>query len=115
MQPPQVDGLAVLPELTDDAILISNLLKAPLRGREKIARVLHALDDYFIVVSDIERINTASHKIIDSRALLPFGGKVQIQVFGTRNDQGWISEVLLILESDKALPQLAKIIADASH
>lgn len=115
MQPPQVDGLAVLPELTDDAILISNLLDQPVRGRDKIVKVMLALEDHFVTVSDIERINTHGHRIVDSRAVLPSGRRVHVNVYGTRNDDGWISEVLLTLEDTDALPELAKIIERAAR
>ncbi len=114
MQPPQVDGLSVLPELTDDAILVSNLLDQPVRGREKIARILETLDAHFTAIADIERINTAGHRIIESRALLPSGRRVRVTVVGTRNDQGWISEVLLTLEDQEALNDLAKIVESAA-
>ncbi len=115
MQPPQVDGLAVLPELTDDAILISNLLDRPVLGRDKIAKVMRALEDHFTSVSDVERINSAGHRIIESIATLPSGNRVHVTVFGTRNDQGWISEVVLTLDEIDVHPDLAKIVESAAR
>ena len=114
MHPPEVDGLAVLPELTDDAMLISNLLDRPVHGRDKIVKVMRALEDHFIAVTDIERINSTGHRIIDSRALLPSGHRVHVTVYATRNDQGWISEVVLTLGDDPALADLARIVETAA-
>jgi hypothetical protein len=114
MQPQEVDGLAVLPELTDDAILVSNLLDRPVCGRDRIAKVMRALDDHFVAITDIERINSAGHRIIDSRALLPSGDRAHVTVYATRNDEGWISEVSLTLETDNAFPDLARIVQNAA-
>jgi hypothetical protein len=114
MLTPQVDGLAVLPELTDDAILVSNLLDRPVRGRDRIAKVMRALDDHFVAITDIERINSAGHRIIDSRALLPSGDRVHVTVYATRNEDGWISEVSLTLETGDALPDLTRIVQSAA-
>ena len=115
MQPQEVDGLAVLPELTDDAILVSNLLDHPVHGRDRIAKVMRALDDHFVAITDIERINSSGHRIIDSRALLPSGDRVHVTVYATRNDQGWISEVSLTLDTGDALPDLTRIVRNAAR
>ncbi len=118
MQPPQVDGLAVLSELTDDALLVSNLLRLPVSGRERIAKVMEALEAHFTGISDIERINTASHRIIKSRARLPSGSLIKMTVVGTRNDMGWISEVVLTAKGHgddlDALTCLATIVERAA-
>lgn len=105
----KVDGLSVLSELTDDAILISNLLERPAIGRNKITRIICALEAYYVSVSDIERINTASHRVVESRALLPSGDRIGVTVVGTRDNQGWISEVLMTLTSDSSLSELKTI------
>ena len=114
MQAPLLDGLAVLSELTDDALLISNLLERPVRGRDRIVRIMTALEAHFDAVADVERINAAGHRIIASIALLPSGKKVRMSVFATRNARGWISEVLLTLDDGAAMPELAGIINKAA-
>ena len=114
MHSPEVDGLAVLPELTDDALLICNLLPRRIRGREKISKVMRALESHFVAVSDVERINSSGHRIIESVAVLPSGDRVKMTVFGTRDEVGWISEVSLTLDDEAGRPELKKILKAAA-
>ncbi len=114
MTMPLVDGLAVLSELTDDALLVSNLLDRPVRGRDRIVSIMQALEAHFDSVADVEHLNTAGHRIIDSRAILPSGKRVRMTVYATRDDKGYISEVSLTLDDGQALPELAGIVQRAA-
>ena len=114
MTMPLVDGLAVLSELTDDALLVSNLLERPVRGRDRIVNIMQALEQHFDSIADVEHLNTPGHRIIDSRALLPSGKRVRMTVYATRDNRGYISEVSLTLDDAHALPELVGIVREAA-
>ncbi|GGZ39110.1 hypothetical protein GCM10011273_26900 [Asticcacaulis endophyticus] len=89
------DGLTLLPEIMDRAILTSNLIDEPLKGRAQITDFLRALETIYVSATDIYRAETHITEIIVTRVLLATGTRLTVIIIGTRDCDGWISGIAM--------------------
>ena len=104
------DGQTLMPELTDDATLKSNLMPT-VRGRDNIGDVFNALDEIYTSVADIERTSTGVREFIESRAVFANDRRVTIQIIGIRDDNGWIESVTMQLSPVIEIAGLQKLLS----
>jgi hypothetical protein len=107
------DGLTLVPELADDAILTSNVLMDKVRGRNAISDTMLTMESFYSFVADVERTSLPGKELIISVALLPSTHKVRIHVVGLRDADGWISQVIMTHEPPEAVSELAALMAEA--
>lgn len=104
------DGVTLIPELADDAILRTNLLDYQILGRDQVADVLHALEGIYLSATDIFRKHVASRDYIITLAILVSGERFEIVIVGLRDSAGWISTIIMTHASREINADLAAIL-----
>lgn len=99
------DGLSLVPELMDDAVLKTNLLDAPVEGRDNIARVLEILASLYNAEAVAYRKGGQKREYIISNVIAPGGEGLETTTVGLRDDSGWVCAVVMHHEPRK--PALA--------
>ena len=87
------DGLTLVPELMDGAVMYASVLPNRIIGREKIISVLKLLDNLYESLTDLDRKSTELGEMIVSQARMLSGEKITIKIVGLRDRNGWIATV----------------------
>jgi hypothetical protein len=87
------DGMTLVPEMMDDAVLKTNLLDSPVKGRDNIARVLEALNRLYRTEAVAYRRGVAKREYIIASIILADGEGMEATTVGLRDDSGWICAV----------------------
>ncbi|MBW8734457.1 MAG: hypothetical protein JF571_09155 [Asticcacaulis sp.] len=93
MRGTETDGAVFLSELMDDAELRSDILTAPVYGREAISKVFARLEAMYASqdVTYEQRDNQRDFRV--SRAVLSDGSPVEITTVAVRDSSGWVSSI----------------------
>ncbi len=89
------DGALLLSELTDDAVLRSNLFKGPVAGREAVKHMIEAIDDLCPRQTLVYRHRVGNREFILTDAVTRSGERVQMTTVGIRDDSGWIGAIMM--------------------
>jgi hypothetical protein len=107
------DGLTLVPELADDAVLTSNILPRNIKGRTAISEVFVTLERFYTSIADVERTSLPERELIVSSALLPSSNKIFIHIVGLRDTEGWISQVVMTHEPKEVVVELISLLSEA--
>ncbi len=102
------DGLTLVSELMDGAVMYAGVLPNRVAGREKIISVLKLLDNLYASLTDLDRRNTEVGELIVSQARLFSGEKVTIKIAGLRDRNGWIETMTMTHSPRAAMNVLSK-------
>lgn len=93
MRKTETDGAVFLSELMDDAELRSDILEAPIRGREAIGKVFARLESMYAsqTVTYEQRDNQRDYRVC--KATLTDGSPVEITTVALRDSSGWVSAI----------------------
>ncbi len=84
------DGSALLSELTDDAVFISNLFDHRIEGRDAIVQALHKIEALYKMEAVAYRHRTLKREFIFANLILTTGEGAEVMTVGVRDDSGWI-------------------------
>ena len=104
---PSQDGALLLSELTDEAVLRSNLFKGAVAGREAVKRVIEAIDALCQEQSLVYRHRVGNREFILTDAITSSGEKIQMTTVGIRDDNGWICAIMMDHSPPTAAAQVA--------
>jgi len=89
----ETDGAVFLSELADDAELRSDILDAPVRGRDAIGKVFARLEAIYAsqTVTYEQRDNQRDYRVC--KAVLSDGSPAEITTVALRDSSGWVSSI----------------------
>ncbi len=98
------DGSLLVSELTDDAVLRSNLLPNVVVGRDLIIRTIAMFDKLCPNQKLVYRRRADQREFLVTEASLDSGEQVEITTVGVRDQNGWICAIV----SEHGPPAIAR-------
>ena len=108
------DGMTLVPEMMDDAVLKTNLLDGPVKGRDNIARVLETLNRLYRTEAVAYRHGGPKREYIIASIILSDGAGMEATTVGLRDDSGWICAVDMYHEPQQPARILSRCSATTS-
>ena len=94
METASQDGSLLVSELTDDAVLRSNLLPNVVVGRDLIIRTIALFDKLCPNQKLVYRRRADQREFLVTDAALDNGERVEITTVGVRDSSGWICAIV---------------------
>jgi hypothetical protein len=94
METASQDGSLLVAELTDDAVLRSNLLPNVVVGRDRIIQTLALIDTLCPNQKLVYRRRADQREFLMTEASLDSGERVEITTIGVRDTNGWICTIV---------------------
>ncbi len=107
------DGSALLTELTDDAVLSSNLFDHRIEGREAVIRAIQTIDAFYKMDTVSYRHRVAKREFIFTNLILADGQGAEVMTVGIRDATGWICALVMEHKPRKAAKALAAQVSAA--
>ena len=94
METASQDGSLLVSELTDDAVLRSNLLPNLIVGRDLIIKTIALFDKLCPNQKLLYRRRADQREFVMTEAALDSGERVEITTIGVRDSSGWICTIV---------------------
>ncbi len=101
------DGSALLTEITDDAVLSSNLFDHVIEGREAVIRAMQTIDSFYKIDTVSYRHRIAKREFVFTNVILADGQGAEVMTVGIRDANGWICALAMEHTPRKAAKALA--------